>query len=157
MQRSSLPVLLVFLALCLGAGFLGSYATTFSVTTWYVTMTKPLWTPPGGLFGPVWTVLYILMAFSAYRIWKTGVSPASQIFLPFWIQLGLNFAWSWIFFYFQQPGWAFGELMLLLGVLLWNIAVFLSRDLTAGLLLLPYLLWGSFAGVLNFVIWRMNV
>lgn len=156
MQRSSLPVLLVFLALCLGVGFVGSYATASSVNTWYTTLAKPSWNPPGWVFGPVWTFLYILMAFSAYRIWKTGVSPASRIFLPFWIQLGLNFAWSWIFFYFQQPGWAFGELMLLLGVLLWNTAVFLSRDLTAGLLLLPYLLWGSFAGVLNFVIWRMN-
>ncbi len=157
MQRSSLPAFLLFLALCLGAGFVGSYATASSVNTWYTTLAKPSWNPPGWVFGPVWTVLYILMALSAYRIWKTGVSPASRIFLPFWIQLGLNFAWSWIFFYFQQPDWAFGELMLLLGVLLWNIAVFMSRDLTAGLLLLPYLLWGSFAGVLNFVIWRMNM
>jgi tryptophan-rich sensory protein len=156
-QRSSLPVFLLFLALCLGAGFIGSYATASSVNTWYATLVKPSWTPPGWLFGPVWTILYILMAWSAYRIWKTGVSPASRIFLPFWIQLGLNFAWSWIFFYFHQPGWALGDLLLLLGVLLWNMAVFLSRDLPAGLMLVPYLLWGCFAGALNFVLWRMNL
>lgn len=156
MHASRSMVLVGFIALCLGVGFIGSFATASSVGTWYKTLVRPSWTPPGWLFGPVWTVLYLLMACAAYRVYRGGAALTSPVFFPFWCQLALNLAWSWLFFYFRRPGLAFGELLVLLGFIVWNLTAFLGRDLLAGLLLVPYLVWTSFAAALNFAIWRLN-
>lgn len=156
MHISRAIVLLGFVALCLGVGFLGSFATAYSLGTWYRVLAKPSWTPPGWIFGPVWTVLYILMGYAAYRVHGTGVSPISAVFIPFWCQLVLNLAWSWIFFYLREPGWALADLLVLIGFITWNFVAFIGHDLLAGILLVPYLGWSAFAVALNFFIWRMN-
>lgn len=156
MNVSRSVVLLGFVALCLGTGFLGSFAMSSSIGTWYRALDKPFWNPPNWIFGPVWTLLYILMAYAAYRIYGTGAGLTSSVFFPFWCQLVLNLAWTWIFFYFRQPGLAFGGLLLLVGFISWNLYAFIGRDLLAGLLLVPYLGWSTFAAALNFTIWRMN-
>lgn len=156
MNVSRAVTFLGFAALCLGIGFLGSLATASSVRTWYQMLAKPSWNPPGWLFGPVWTTLYVFMAYAAYRVYSSGTGLTSFVFVPFWCQLVLNLAWSWIFFYFRQPGWAFADLLFLLGFISWNLITFIGQDLLAGLLLVPYLAWSTFAAFLNFAIWRLN-
>ncbi len=135
------------------AGFIGSYFTTPSIESWYVFLQKPSFAPPNWIFAPVWTALYILMGISLYLIWKKG---NSKLVLLFFVHLALNSLWSIIFFGFKNPLLAFGEI-----VVLWFFVLFLNLrfykiNRTAGLLLIPYLLWTSFAAYLNFSIWRLN-
>lgn len=147
----------VFLIVCLGAGGLGAIATTPEIEGWYKTIAKPAWNPPDSVFGPVWTTLFIMMAIAAWLVWtKAGFKDASMPLSLFGLQLGLNSAWSWIFFGLHQPGWAFVDILILwLAILLTSIAFF-RRSAAAGWLLVPYLAWVSFASVLNFTIWRFN-
>ena len=121
---------------------------------WYVALSKPDWTPPGWLFGPVWTILYVMIAIAGWLVWqRAGVAAVFWVWLA---QLAFNMAWSWIMFGQQQIGWAFADI-----VLLWiSIVLFLvlawPASQTAALLFLPYLAWVSFAAALNFTIWRLN-
>jgi tryptophan-rich sensory protein len=149
--------LLGLIAICFGAAAAGAAMTSTSVNTWYQTLDKPSWTPPDWLFGPVWTVLYFLMALAAWLVWRRGGWHTSQIPLSlFGLQLMLNLAWSAIFFGMRSPGLAFGEILLLLLAIGATIISFWGRSVTAALLFLPYLAWTSFAAVLNFAIWTMN-
>ena len=149
--------LAIFIAICLGAGALGAIATTPEIAGWYRTIAKPSWNPPDWIFGPVWTTLYILMAIAAWLVWRpAGFAAASTPLTLFAVQLMLNMAWSWVFFSLHQPGWAFGEIILLwLAIAATTVAFFRSSKI-AGYLMLPYLAWVSFAAVLNFTIWRLN-
>lgn len=150
--------LVVFIAVCLAAGGLGAIATTPEIDGWYRTIEKPTWTPPGYLFGPVWTTLYIMMAIAAWLIWKkAGTKAAAFPLTLFGVQLMLNVAWSWIFFGLHQPGWAFAEIILLWFAITATTVVFFRKQKVAGLLMIPYLAWVSFAGVLNFAIWQLNL
>lgn len=150
--------LVVFIAVCLAAGGLGAIATTPEIDGWYRTIEKPTWTPPGYLFGPVWTTLYIMMAIAAWLIWRKAGTKAAAIPLTlFGVQLMLNVAWSWIFFGLHQPGWAFAEIILLWFAITATTVVFFRKQKVAGLLMIPYLAWVSFAGVLNFAIWQLNL
>lgn len=147
--------LVLFLALTLAVGMAGGVATTESVNSWYPGLMKPKWNPPAWVFGPVWTVLYVLMGVSAWRVWLTGSFWGAPAII-FGLQLALNLAWSWIFFHQKQPGMAFFEILLLLLSIVVMIVIFGRIDAVAGRLQIPYALWVSFATVLNFSIWRLN-
>ncbi|MDI9637432.1 TspO/MBR family protein [Kamptonema cortianum] len=149
--------LIVCVLLCLSAGSLGSIATMASVQSWYPSLNKPDWTPPAAWFGPVWTILYILMGIALWLIWESDSGPArTQAIWIFGVQLILNSIWSFLFFGLKSP--LFG----LVGIILLDVAVlltiwkFMQIRVPAGLLLIPYLAWILFASVLNFSIFQMN-
>lgn len=150
--------LVVFIVVCLGVGGLGAVATTPEIQGWYKTLAKPSWNPPDSVFGPVWTTLFIMMGIAAWLVWQQGgFKAASKPLSLFAVQLALNVAWSWIFFGLHQPGWAFVEIVILWLAILATTVAFLRCSKVAGWLLVPYLAWVSFASVLNFTIWRMNM
>jgi tryptophan-rich sensory protein len=153
--RNQWVVLALLLLLCLGVGALGGFATSSAIESWYRTIAKPSWTPPDWLFGPVWTLLYIMMAVAAWLVWKTKdrIGPAMALFA---VQLALNLAWSFLFFGARSPGLAFIELVMLWVAVLLTMLAFFGRSTAAGLLFVPYLAWVSFAGALNLAIWAMN-
>jgi tryptophan-rich sensory protein len=148
-------VLFIFIALCLGAAGLGAIATTPEIDGWYRTLAKPTWNPPDWVFGPVWTTLYVMMAVAAWLAWRvTGWRSAGLGLFAF--QLVLNIAWSWVFFGMHQVGWACIEIVFLWLAIAATTIAFFQRARLAGWLMLPYLVWVTFASVLNFAIWRMN-
>jgi tryptophan-rich sensory protein len=156
-QRTRLLGLAILIVLCLGAGGLGAIATTPEIDTWYRTLDKPSWNPPDGIFGPVWTTLFVLMAIAAWLVWKPEGFQANAVPLSFFaVQLLLNIAWSWIFFGLHQPGWAFAEIVILWLAIVATTVGFFRCSRAAGWLMIPYLAWVSFASVLNLTIWRMN-
>jgi benzodiazapine receptor len=149
--------LLAWVGLCLGAGLIGSVFTARSVGEWYGGISKPPWTPPSWVFGPVWSALYVLMGVAAWLVWRQAGSSARTIALVvFALQLALNAGWSAIFFGLRMPGWAFGEIVVLWAAIVWAAIACWRVTPVAGYLLLPYLAWVSFASALNFAIWRMN-
>jgi tryptophan-rich sensory protein len=150
--------LVAWVAVSLLAGVLGSTATASSVSTWYATeLIKPDWTPPGWLFGPVWTTLYILMGLAAWRVWRHDGFAAARVPLCLFLgQLALNAAWSFLFFGLRRPDLAMVELVLLWLAIVATSLAFLRRDRAAFFLMLPYLTWTTFAATLNFAIWRLN-
>ena len=147
--------LLVCIVVCLGAAGIGSLLTTPSLRPWYEGLSKPRWNPPNWLFGPVWTILYLAMAIAAWLVWrKAGVTAVPmQLFLT---QLVLNVAWSALFFRLRSPGLAFIEIVVLWFAILATTIEFWRAVPAAGWLLLPYLIWVSYATALNFSIWRLN-
>ena len=155
-MRSTLTFL-AFLAASFAAAAIGGIATGSGVRDWYPTLAKPSWTPPSWLFGPVWTALYACIAVAGFLVWKkAGFRGATGTMLLFALQLILNAAWSWVFFGLRQPGWAFAEILVLwASILATTIALFRISG-TAGALFVPYLLWVTFAAVLNGAIWRLN-
>lgn len=147
--------LIVCIAICLGAAGLGSLLTTPALRPWYTGLSKPRWTPPKGVFGPVWTILFIAMAIAAWLVWrKVGLAAAQmQLFL---LQLLLNVAWSALFFRLRSPGLAFAEIVMLWFAILATSIEFWKAVPAAGWLLLPYLVWVSHAAALNFSIRRLS-
>jgi translocator protein len=147
--------LIVCIAVCLGAAGLGSLLTTPALRPWYAGLSKPRWTPPNWLFGPVWTILFIAMALAAWLVWqKIGLRAAPmQLFL---LQLLFNVAWSALFFRLRSPGLAFAEIVVLWFAILGTSIEFWKVVPAAGWLLFPYLTWVSYAAALNFSIWRLN-
>lgn len=138
-------------------GSIAGLVTSENIPGWYAHLSKPGFNPPDYLFGPVWTFLYILMGISLFLVWRSP--PGSQRrrgLLIFCCQLALNFAWSFIFFYFRRPGWAFFEIIALWAAILAMILTFYRISRPASLLQVPYLLWVSFATVLNGMIWWLN-
>jgi tryptophan-rich sensory protein len=146
-----------FLAASFAAAAVGGFTLAASVKTWYPGLAKPAWTPPGRVFGPVWLLLYTLMAVAAWRVWRQRDQPGVRAALVgFFVQLGLNAAWPGLFFGLRNPGAAFAEIGVLWVLLAWLQARFWRLDRPAGLLWLPYLAWTTFALGLNFAIWRLN-
>jgi translocator protein len=147
--------LTICIAVCLAAAGIGSVLTQPALKDWYVGLAKPAWTPPNWLFGPVWTILYIAMAFAAWLIWqRTNLTAVPmQLFL---VQLLLNVAWSAVFFTLRSPGAAFVEIVFMWGAILITTIAFLRIVPLAGWLMIPYLAWVTFAAGLNFAIWRLN-
>jgi translocator protein len=146
-----------FLALCFGVAALGGLATARSVGTWYQTLERPFFAPPDWLFGPVWTVLYAMMAVAAWRVWRLPATTERRWALVLWsAQLALNLAWSFLFFGLQAPGLALVDIVLLLGLIAATTMAFLRLDRPAGLLMLPYLAWVAYASILNAAIWLLN-
>lgn len=150
----SLAILALCLATVAGVAAVGGH---FRPGEWYAALNKPRWNPPNGVFAPVWTALYLMMAVAAWRFWtRAGWRRARPGLLAFAIQLGLNAAWSWLFFGQQRPDLGFLDLLCLWLGILATLALFSRVDRFAALLLVPYFLWVSFAGALNLAIWRLN-
>ena len=150
--------LIISLVVCFAAAGIGSLATAPNIPTWYAGLAKPSWNPPNWIFGPVWTFLYISMALAAWLVWRQrGLWQARWPLALFAVQLLLNAAWSWLFFGFHLPGTALIEVVALLAAIFATTIAFWPRSLAAGVLMVPYLAWVSFASVLNFMIWRLNV
>lgn len=148
-------VLIGFLALTLGVGIFAGLVTEPNVLRWYPTLAKPSFNPPNWIFAPIWAVIYILMAIAGWRVWRVTDFRA-QALLYWALQLALNFAWPFIFFGAHQMTAALIEIAVLwLAVLITTIAFF-RIDRIAGWLFVPYLLWVSFAAVLNGAIWQLN-
>jgi len=158
MSAKSVVSLAIAVGIVFAAAAIGSVGTSSSVSTWYQTIRRPVFTPPGWVFGPVWTVLYVMMAVAAWMVWrKFGFGPTGRVPLAlFGIQLVLNACWSLLFFGLQNPGLALVEIIFLWAAVLATTVRFWRVAPTAGLLMVPYLLWGSFACVLNASIWWMN-
>jgi len=147
-------MLLGWLALSFCAAAIGSF---FMPGEWYAGLQKPSWNPPKWIFGPVWTALYTTMAVAAWLVWKRGGWARQRMALTiFLVQLGLNALWSPLFFGMQNPALAFVDILLLWLALLATAAAFWRSHPLAGVLLVPYLAWVTFAGALNFTLWRLN-
>lgn len=151
----SAAVLVAFLALSLGVGILAGLVTEPNVTTWYPALVKPSFNPPAWVFAPVWTALYILMAVAGWRVWRI-TDFGAQPMLYWAVQLALNFVWSFIFFGAHQILAALIEIAILWLAVLSTTIAFFRIDKIAGWLFAPYLLWVSFAAVLNGAIWELN-
>lgn len=149
-----------FIAAAFVAGAIGSWATYANVRTWFPLLNKPSWNPPGWLFAPVWTTLYVLMGVAIWRAWcaapPEGASTTRRLMTGYFVQLGFNALWSCLFFGLKQPQWALVEIVVLWGLLLWLQAGLWRTDRLAGALWVPYVLWVSFATVLNAAIVRLN-
>lgn len=150
--------LIASILICQLAGIIGSFFTAPSITTWYMNLKKPAFNPPNWLFAPVWTTLFLLMGISLYIIWNKGLEDekVKLAVIIFSIQLILNILWSFLFFGLKFPFLGFLEIILLWFAILVNIIKFYNISKTAGLLLVPYILWVSFAAILNFFIFRLN-
>jgi benzodiazapine receptor len=149
--------LAISLLLCLGAGALGSLFTVPSIPSWYASLKKPAWTPPTWLFGPVWTILFVMMALAAWLVWlRAGSAGATAALTVFAVQLIFNVAWSWLFFARRNPGAALVDIGLLCLSVGLTAFLFARIELLAAYLLLPYLAWIVFAALLNARIWQLN-
>lgn len=146
------------IAITLSIGALGGYATAQSVKTWYPLLNKPSFNPPNWLFAPVWTSLYILIGIAAYLVWvkRDQVQHFPRTVAIYFIQLILNLAWSFIFFYLHEIGFALAEIIALLLVVILNAVMFYKIDKWAGLLYIPYILWVSFASFLTYNLFILN-
>jgi translocator protein len=143
--------------MCQLAGIIGSLFTTSSIPTWYATLIKPSFNPPNWIFAPVWIFLYLLMGISFYLIWIKSNNPNFSFLMSvFLLQLVLNAFWSIIFFGLKSPLFAFVEIIVLWLTILICIILFFRISKISSYLLIPYLLWVSFAAVLNFAIWKLN-
>ncbi len=157
-KTKSILGLLGWIALSQMTGVVGGLFTAPSVRTWYPELEKPSFSPPNWVFGPVWTVLYALMGVAAWLVWKNAVGkPIARAGLwIFGIQLVLNALWSVVFFGLREPMWAWMELIALWIAILVTADHFIRINRWAGLLMIPYLAWVTFAGVLNYYIWQLN-
>ena len=158
-QRSQIIGLIVALLLPFVVVGIGVAATSSSLSDWYLTLKKPAWNPPGWLFGPVWTVLYLMMGLSSWLVWREGPrNPAGvkQALIWYAVQLGLNALWSVLFFGMRQIGVALVDIIALWITLLITIIKFWRIRPAAGWLMTPYLLWVTFATALNSAIWWLN-
>ena len=132
-------------------------ASQFEPGSWYQMIAKPSWTPPGWVFGPVWSLLYLMMALSAWMVWRRRASRKVGLPLGFYLaQLIVNGLWSWLFFGRQMIGAALIDLILLVLLVAITLFLFARIDRRAAALLAPYFLWICFASALNFEIWRLN-
>lgn len=149
--------LVASIVICFSAAGLGGLATATGLETWYGGLTKPTWNPPNWVFGPVWSVLYLMMAIAAWLVWRKTTWPENRWAMGlFTLQLGLNSLWSILFFGFHRPGLAAIEIIALWSAILATIVAFWKHSKVAGGLLVPYLMWVSFATVLNVTIWHLN-
>jgi translocator protein len=149
--------LLIFFAICFAVGASGSVFTASSVKTWYPGLLKPAGTPPSWVFGPVWSLLYLLMATAAWLVWRQRIHQDVRAALAlFMTQLILNGLWSFIFFGLRKPGAALLEIILLLIAIAVTATRFAEFSRVAFWLMTPYAVWVLYASYLNFGIWRLN-
>ena len=144
--------LLFFLAITFAVA---SFGALFMPGPWYAALEKPAWTPPSWLFGPVWTVLYVMIAVAGWLVWQRESRVGTPLVL--WgAQLALNGVWSWLFFGLERPGLAALDIVVLLVLIATTALAFMRVSRVAALLLVPYLAWVGFATALNIAIWRLN-
>ena len=144
-------LVITFIAAAIGG------AGSINAGSFYQQLVLPEWAPPSSLFGPVWTVLYALMGISAWLVWRVDGFLAARVALSlFLIQLALNALWSWVFFTWYLGGLAFANILLLWILIVATLIAFWRVQVLGGVLLVPYLLWVSFASALNYTIWQLN-
>jgi len=144
----------ILLSMCAGA--LGAVASA-RARSFYASLDRPSWSPPGWIFGPVWSVLYILMGTAAWIVWRErGWNGAQGALTMFCVQLVLNALWSWLFFAWHRGGLAFAEVLALALCIAATIVAFAPVSTVAAALLIPYIAWVSFASALNYSLWRRN-
>ncbi len=151
----------ISLLACVGGvlliGTISGLANAGSINGWFSTLNKPSFNPPNYLFGPVWTTLYILMGISLYLILQSPRTDSrNTALIIFAFQMVLNFSWSFLFFYFKWPGIAFMEIIVMWIAIIMMILTFYRISNTAAYLQIPYLMWVSFASILNGTIWYLN-
>ncbi len=157
MNTISISKLIASLALPLAVGAIAGLFTAKSIPNWYATLNQPSFNPPNWLFGPVWTTLYILMGISLYMIWTLEPGKERNLALvAFGVQLVLNFAWSFFFFYFKTLGFALIEIVALWTSIIFMIVLFYKLKPMAAYMNIPYLLWVSFATILNAAYYKLN-
>lgn len=157
MRISIIVKLVLSIALPLALGAIAGMFTSQAVPDWYASLNRPSFNPPNWIFGPVWTVLYILMGVSFFIIWMQKASKVRNLAISvYFLQLLLNFAWSFIFFYFNMIGLALVEIALLWGSIILMMALFYKVKPIATYLNIPYLLWVTFAAVLNASYYVLN-
>ena len=150
--------LVISLIICQLAGFIGSVFTTPAIPGWYASLEKPVFNPPNWIFSPVWIFLYLLMGVTLYILWQNLPKTEAKIaLLLFTVQLALNILWSVIFFGLKWPMVAFFEIIVLWIFILLTMIKSSRVSKAAVYLLLPYILWVSFAALLNFFLWRLNI
>jgi benzodiazapine receptor len=154
MKKGTKLSLSILLPLIIGG--ISGYFTASNIESWYVTLNKPSFNPPNYLFGPVWTSLYVLMGISFFLIWNSTKAGKNKLIGIYLFQLALNFLWSFIFFKFHALGIAAIEIIILWMSILMMIIMFYKTNKWAGLINIPYLLWVSFASVLNISIYLLN-
>jgi tryptophan-rich sensory protein len=158
-KRIKIFKLITSILICQGVGAIGALFTSPAISTWYATTQKPSFNPPNWIFAPAWTFLFLLTGISLYLVWSKGwedkkIKPAVFVF---GIQLILNLFWSLLFFSLQSPLYAFIEIIILWMAILLTINAFYRISKPAAYLLIPYILWVSFAAVLNFAIMTLNL
>jgi len=153
-MKSKYQMLALFILLVTFVGLLGGWFTHTSVRDWYPTLIKPSWTPPNWVFGPVWTILYLLMAFAIWLVWQER--PQTDAYFWFGIQLTLNLLWSFLFFFLQSPLTALVGICFLWWSIVMTMIVFWKYSRLATLLLIPYIIWVTFAVALNLGIVTMQ-
>jgi tryptophan-rich sensory protein len=156
-NSNSIGMLALFIAICFAVSGAGAIVTGGSVNEWYPALAKPSWNPPSWVFGPVWTLLYLMMAFSAWLVWrKRGFKGGGRALGIFAFQLLLNAAWSPLFFGLRNPLAGLLDIIPLWVAIMATIVSFWRISPLAGALLVPYWLWVGFATALNFMIWNLN-
>ncbi len=150
--------LIVAILLPLAVGWLGSVATLGAVREWYPTLVQPSFAPPTWVFGPVWTILYVMMGAASWLAWRQGIAKPEvrSALAVYGVQLAFNLAWSWLFFRLRQPFVALIEIVVLLVLIAITARRFAVVSRMAALLMLPYLAWVAFATVLNAGFWWLN-
>ena len=150
--------LVVSILACQCAGLIGSIFTAPAIPTWYAALEKPPFTPPSWLFAPAWVTLYILMGVAAFLVWRKGLDQegVKSALVVFLVQLVLNALWSVVFFGYESPVAGAVVIIALWVAILFTILRFFKLSVTAGYLLIPYILWVSFAAALNISIWILN-
>ena len=145
-----------WLTLCFVAAAIGAVASV-EAKSFYGALTQPTWAPPSWVFGPVWTALYALMAIAAWLVWRAnGFAAKRTALVIFIVQLVVNALWSWLFFAWYLGALAFVDIILLWILIAITLVAFWRANPLAGALLIPYLLWVSFAAVLNYSVWQLN-
>jgi tryptophan-rich sensory protein len=148
--------LAAWLLVCFVAAGIGA-AASVQAAGFYAQLNQPAWAPPASVFGPVWSVLYLLMGLAAWLVWRQRDIRATRTPLTlFVLQLALNALWSWLFFGWHLGGLAFADIVLLWGFIIWTLVAFWRQSTVAGAMLVPYVLWVTFAAALNYAIWQLN-
>jgi translocator protein len=155
-SRKKIILFIFSLLFCYAVEWTASFFTQSSVDTWYQSLEKPFWNPPNLAFPIVWTILYTMIAVSLWKILCEPKAYSFKVSSAFFVQMFLNFTWSFSFFYMQSPTLGLINILILLAAIMWNIYVFRPYSKMAAQLLIPYFLWVAYATSLNFAIWHLN-
>lgn len=155
-KQEQLVGLVAWLAVSFVAAAIGG-AASIQAGSFYTQLVRPAWAPPPSIFGPVWTILYALMGIAAWLVWRVGGFRAARSALTlFLVQLAVNALWTWLFFGWNRGAVAFADILLLWALIVATLVAFWRIRPLAGSLLVPYLLWVSFAAALNYSLWQLN-
>ena len=155
-MRKQILGLVGWLVVSFAASAVGAVAS-IQAKSFYSHLAQPAWAPPAGIFGPVWTVLYALMGIAAWLVWRSGgFRPNRKALTLFLLQLAFNSLWSWLFFAWHRGAWALADVLVLWILIVATLVSFWRLRPLAGALLIPYLLWVSFASALNYSVWQLN-